>query len=214
MFIKDRMTKDPYTIQVNASISALMALMREYSLKKVPVLDGDKVVGIVTDRDIERVSPSKATTLSIFEINYLLSKTIVKDAMTKNVFTVLPDDHIEDAAVLMREQHISALLVVDENSKLVGIVTESDLFEALIDMLGARVKGTRLVIKIANKPGMLSKLGAAVSESGANITHLAMVVADDDTDAEMLLRTDSTDIKSIEEAMKNAGFKVLSVSEK
>ncbi len=214
MFIKDRMTKDPYTIQVNASISALMALMREYSLKKVPVLDGDKVVGIVTDRDIERVSPSKATTLSIFEINYLLSKTIVKDAMTKNVFTVLPDDHIEDAAVLMREQHISALLVVDENSKLVGIVTESDLFEALIDMLGARVKGTRLVIKIANKPGMLSKLGAAVSESGANITHLAMVVADDDTDAEMLLRTDSADIKSIKEAMKNAGFKVLSVSKK
>lgn len=214
MYIKDRMTKDPYTIQVNASISALMALMREYNLKKVPVLDGDKVVGIVTDRDIERVSPSKATTLSIFEINYLLSKTIVKDAMTKDVFTVHPGDHIEDAAVLMREKHISALLVVDDNKKLVGIVTESDLFEALIDMLGARFKGTRLVVRIANKPGMLSKLGAVVSESGTNITHLAMIVADDDTDAEMLLRTDSTDTKALKEAMTNAGFKVTSVSKK
>lgn len=214
MYIKDRMTKNPYTIQVNASISALMALMREYNLKKVPVLDGDKVVGIVTDRDIERVSPSKATTLSIFEISYLLSKTIVKDAMTKNVFTVLPDDHIEDAAVLMREQHISALLVVDASGKLVGIVTESDLFDALIDMMGARFKGTRLVVKLENKPGMLSKLAAVVSQSGTNISHLAMVVANDDSDAQMLLRTDSTDTKALKDAMTSAGFKVISVSKK
>lgn len=214
MYIKDRMTKDPYTIQVNASINALMALMRERNLKKVPVLDGDRVVGIITDRDVERVSPSKATTLSIFEINYLLSKSTVRDAMTKNVFTVHPDDHIEDAAVMMRDRHISALLVVDDNNKLVGIVTESDLFDALIDMLGARFTGTRVVIKIANKPGMLSKLGSVISETGTNISHLAMVVADDDSDAIMLLRTDSREIEPLQEAIKNAGFTILSISEK
>jgi acetoin utilization protein AcuB len=214
MFIKDRMTKDPYTIQVNASISALMALMRERNLKKVPVLDGDRVVGIITDRDVERVSPSKATTLSIFEINYLLSKSTVRDAMTKNVFTVQPDAHIEDAAVLMRDQRISALLVVDDHNKLVGIVTESDLFDALIDMLGARFTGTRVVIRIANKPGMLSKLGAVISETGTNISHLAMIVSGDDSDAEMLLRTDSHEIRALEEAIQNAGFKVMSISEK
>jgi acetoin utilization protein AcuB len=214
MYIKDRMTKDPYTIQVNASISALMALMREKGLKKIPVLDGDRVVGIVTDRDVERVSPSKATTLSVFEINYLLSKSTVRDAMTKDVLTVLPDAHIEDAAVLMRDERISALLVVDENKKLVGIVTESDLFDALIDMLGARFTGTRLLIRIANKPGMLSKLGAVISESGTNISHLAMVVADDDSDAEMLLRTDSKEVGQLEEAIKKAGFEILNISVK
>ncbi len=214
MFIKDRMTKDPYTIQVNASINALMALMREKNLKKVPVLDGERVVGIITDRDVERVSPSKATTLSIFEINYLLSKSTVRDAMTKDVLTVHPDAHIEDAAVLMRDQRISALLVVDENKKLVGIVTESDLFDALIDMLGARFTGTRVVIKIANKPGMLSKLGSVISDTGTNISHLAMVVADDDSDAIMLLRTDSREIEPLQEAIKNAGFTILSISEK
>ncbi|MFA7502367.1 MAG: CBS domain-containing protein, partial [Anaerovoracaceae bacterium] len=207
-------TKDPYTIQVNASISALMALMREKGLKKIPVLDGERVVGIVTDRDVERVSPSKATTLSVFEINYLLSKSTVRDAMTKDVLTVLPDAHIEDAAVLMRDERISALLVVDENKKLVGIVTESDLFDALIDMLGARFTGTRLLIRIANKPGMLSKLGAVISESGTNISHLAMVVADDDSDAEMLLRTDSKEVGQLEEAIKKAGFEILNISVK
>ena len=208
MYIKDRMTKAPYTIQVNASISALMALMREKGLKKIPVLDGERVVGIVTDRDVERVSPSKATTLSVFEINYLLSKSTVRDAMTKDELTVLPDAHIEAAAVLMRDERISALLVVDENKKLVGIETESDLFDALIDMLGARFTGTRLLIRIANKPGRLAMLGAVISESGTNISHLAMVVADDDSDAEMLLRTDSKEVGQLEEAIKKAGFEI------
>lgn len=212
MFIKDRMTKDPYTIQVNASISALMALMREKNLKKVPVLDGDKLVGIVTDRDVERVSPSKATTLSVFEINYLLSKSTVKDAMTKNVFTAKPEDHIEDAAALMRDQRVSALLVVDENKKLVGIVTESDLFDALIDMLGARFKGTRIIIKLPNKPGMLSKLTGVIAETGTNISHLAMVVAEDDSDAEMLLRTDNEEPTALKEAITKAGFNIFSIS--
>lgn len=212
MFIKDRMTKNPYTIQVNASINALMALMREKNLKKVPVLDGDKLVGIVTDRDVERVSPSTATTLSIFEINYLLSKSTVRDAMTKNVLTASPEDHIEDAAVLMRDQHVSALLVVDENKKLIGIVTESDLFDALIDMLGARFKGTRIIIKLANKPGMLSKLTGVIAETGTNISHLAMIVADDDSDAEMLLRTDSEEPTALKEAITKAGFNISSIS--
>ncbi|HRV33926.1 MAG TPA: ACT domain-containing protein, partial [Anaerovoracaceae bacterium] len=90
----------------------------------------------------------------------------------------------------------------------------SDLFDALIDMLGARFTGTRVVIKIANKPGMLSKLGAVISETGTNISHLAMVVSDDDSDAEMLLRTDCKEIKPLEDAIENAGFKILSISAK
>ena len=99
MFVKDKMTRDPYTIQVSASINTLIGLMRDKKLRKVPVLDGEKLVGIVTDRDIERVSPSKATSLSVYEINYLLSKITVADAMVSDVKTCSPDDYIEDAAL-------------------------------------------------------------------------------------------------------------------
>ena len=99
MFVKDRMTRDPYTIQVTASINTLIGLMRDKKLRKVPVLDGEKLVGIVTDRDIERVSPSKATSLSVYEINYLLSKITVADAMVAEVITCSPDDYLEDAAL-------------------------------------------------------------------------------------------------------------------
>ncbi|MBR5001811.1 MAG: CBS domain-containing protein, partial [Firmicutes bacterium] len=84
MYVKDRMTKNPYTIQASAGITELMGLMREKNLKRVPVLDGEKVVGMISNSDIDKVSPTKATSLSVFEINYLLSKVQVKDAMKRN----------------------------------------------------------------------------------------------------------------------------------
>ena len=98
MFVKERMTPNPITVQETASISELTALMKENKLKKVPVLKGSKLVGVVTDKDIDRVSPSGATTLSVFEIGALLAKTTVKDAM-KDAITVTPDTYIEDAAM-------------------------------------------------------------------------------------------------------------------
>ena len=88
MYVKTRMTKNPITISTKASISDAVGLMREKSLKRVPVVEGDMVVGILTQSDIQKVSPTKATSLSIFEINYLLSKTTVRDAMTKNPVTI------------------------------------------------------------------------------------------------------------------------------
>ena len=214
MIIKERMTPNPKVVQATAPISYLIAFMKENKLKKVPVLDGEKLVGIITEKDVERVSPSAATTLSVFELNYLLSKTLVKDAMTKQVFTCTPGAYIEDAAVLMRANRINCLCVV-ENDKLVGIVTESDLFDAIIDMLGGRLPGNRIILSVDNVPGVLAKLGTATKSLNMNITHFAMTGSKDDGTCELLLRTDGEEnLEALRASMEAEGFRVVAASPK
>ena len=206
MFVKDKMTRDPYTIQVSASINTLIGLMRDKKLRKVPVLDGEKLVGIVTDRDIERVSPSKATSLSVYEINYLLSKITVADAMVNEVVTCSPDDYIEDAALVMREHRINSLLVT-ENGKLTGIVTDSDLFDALIDMMGGRTKGNKFVMRVPNQPGVMLKIGTITASEGTNITHFTMTQSGED--ATLYIITDpGDDVARTRSALEAEGFEI------
>ncbi|NLJ57758.1 MAG: CBS domain-containing protein, partial [Tissierellia bacterium] len=152
MYVKNRMTKDPYTTTTSTPISDAVALLKEKGLKRLPVVDGEKVVGILTQSDIQKVSPTKATSLSIFEINYLLSKLTVKDAMTKKIITIEATSLLEEAAVIMRENRIGTLPVV-EDGKLVGIITESDIFDALIDLLGFKDQGSRITIEAKDIPG-------------------------------------------------------------
>ncbi|MBO4881014.1 MAG: CBS domain-containing protein [Firmicutes bacterium] len=206
MFVKDKMTRDPYTIQVSASINTLIGLMRDKKLRKVPVLDGEKLVGIVTDRDIERVSPSKATSLSVYEINYLLSKITVADAMVSDVITCSPDDYIEDAALLMRENRINSLLVM-ENGKLVGIVTDSDLFDALIDMMGGRTKGNKFILRVPNEPGVLTRISGIIAADGTNISRFTMTDAREI--AMLYVITDpNSDVERTRAALEAEGFTI------
>ncbi len=211
MYVRDRMTKNPYCIQASAGITELMGLMREKNLKKVPVLDGEKVVGMITSGDIEKVSPTKATSLSVFEINYLLSKIQVKDAMTRQFTAVSPDDLIEDAAVEMRAKRVNAVPVI-QDGKLVGIMTESDLFDALIDVMGARVVGTRFVVSTKDKEGVLSEVCTIISNHGVNIIHLAVVRHDEDNSAELILRVDSINVEEILQEIESRGYTVSGVA--
>lgn len=187
MFVKERMTPNPITVQETASISELTALMKENKLKKVPVLKGSKLVGVVTDKDIDRVSPSGATTLSVFEIGALLAKTTVKDAM-KDAITVTPDTYIEDAAIKMREARGNVLVVTAEE-KVVGIITESDMLDSFIAMLGGREEGNRYIIETENIPGVLGQLGSATSNLGINVNHFVFTQCTQDGKAELLVRT-------------------------
>ncbi len=214
MLIKDRMTRNPITIQAGASVSSLIALMRENKLKKVPVLDGEKLVGLVTDRDVEKVSPSAATTLSVFEINYLLSKATVRDAMSKEFFTCTPDTLVEDAAVLMRENRVNAICVVNEEGRLIGLVTESDLFDAVIDMLGGRTPGNKFVLELDNVPGVLQKLGTAASEKGINILNIAVVSVGPGKVHMMITTAPDTTLETARSAIESEGFRILSESVK
>lgn len=200
------MTANPYTIAYNAPISEVIELMRQKNLKRVPVVNGEKVVGILTHGDIQKVSPTKATTLSIYELNYLLSKTKVSDAMTKNVITISPDALLEEAAVLMRENRISTLAVVKEN-KLVGIITESDIFDAFIDLLGSRETGTRIAIEAQDVPGALANITSIFKNYDANITHI-VAFRGSSGKSDVVIRTNTINTDPIEKNLIEQGYKI------
>ena len=206
MYVKSRMTSNPYTIAFDAPVTEVIELMREKNLKRVPVVHGDKVVGMITQGDIQKVSPTKATTLSIFEINYLLSKTKVSDAMTKEVITISPDALLEEAAVLMRDNKISTLAVVKDN-KLVGIITESDIFDAFIDLLGFRDVGSRITVQALDAPGALSDITEIFKELDLNISHIA-VYRGSTGFSDVVIRTNSINTDVLEKRLEEHGYKI------
>ncbi len=212
MFVRERMTPNPITVQETDSIAELITLMKDNKLKKVPVLSGTRLVGIVTDKDVDRVSPSGATLLSVFEITALLAKTKVSDAMTRDVITCTPDTYIEDAAIKMRERRINALVVVSED-KVVGIITESDMLDSFIAMLGGREEGNRYIIDADNVPGVLYKLGETTNNLGINMSHFVFTQRTHDGKAELLVRTTKDGrIKEVADAFTNLGFTVKDAS--
>lgn len=204
MYVKNRMTSNPYTIAFDAPITDVIELMRDKNLKRVPVVHGDKVVGMITQGDIQKVSPTKATTLSIFEINYLLSKTKVSDAMTKEVITISPDALLEEAAVLMRDNKISTLAVVREG-KLVGIITESDIFDSFIDLLGFRDVGSRITIQAQDAPGALADITEIFKDLDLNITHIA-VYRGGTGFSDVVIRTNTINTDALEKRLKERGY--------
>lgn len=205
MYVKSRMTKEPYTITANASITDAVALMREKNLKRIPVVDGDKITGILTQSDIQKVSPTKATSLSIFEINYLLSKLTVKDAMTKKIITIDANSLLEEAAVIMRQNRIGTLPVV-ENNKLVGIITESDIFDAFIDLLGFKDIGSRITVEAKDVPGAMAEIAEIYKSFDVNITHIAVYRGEGTSD--VVIRSTAVDTADIEKKLIETGYKI------
>lgn len=205
MYVKNRMTKNPYTIAADAPITDAVTLLREKGLKRLPVVDGEKVAGILTQSDIQKVSPTKATSLSIFEINYLLSKLTVKDAMTKKAVIIEADSLLEEAAVLMRENRIGTLPVV-EDGKLVGIITESDIFDAFIDLLGFRDNGSRITVEAKDSPGSMAEIADIFKSFGVNITHIAVYGGEGVRD--IVIRTAAVETSGLEKKLEERGYKI------
>lgn len=140
MLVKNWMSKKLITIDAEDSMSNAMDLFKEHDIRMLPVMKKGKLVGVVTDRDIKRASASDATTLEIHELLYILSKIKVKDIMTKEPITVLPDFMVEETAMLLLENKISGVPVVDEGGQVVGIITQSDLFRVLIHLTGVYIR--------------------------------------------------------------------------
>ncbi len=134
MFVKDWMTKDPVTVSSRTAMFEAQELLKKGGFRRLPVVDDGKLVGIVTDRDFKQAAPSDATSLSIYELSYLLNQLTVKSIMHKPVITVKPEDDIKWAAMLIEEKKISGLPVVD-NHELVGIITITDVLRGLLVML-------------------------------------------------------------------------------
>jgi acetoin utilization protein AcuB len=158
MFVSDWMTKKVYTVTQNDNVSDAIKLLKEKKVKHLPVVkDGNKIAGILSDRDIKDYTPSKVSTFDIHELNYILFTTKVSKIMVKNVITAAPDMPIEEAAMTMYDKNIGCLPVVDKD-KLIGIISDKDLFRVLVDITGVRQGGNRFYVVLKDKLGVTGEV--------------------------------------------------------
>ncbi|MGA1862327.1 CBS and ACT domain-containing protein [Deferribacter thermophilus] len=214
MFVKDWMKKDIVTVNKNDTILDALHLMREHGFRRLPVLEGDKLVGIITEKDIKDFSPSKASTLDIYELHNVLARYEVKDAMTMDVITVSPDDPIEKAAIILRDKRFGGLPVVDENGKLVGLITAVDVFDVFVVAMGIREKGVRVNILVEDRPGAIAVLAKIIKQFELNIISLATFYIKDKPnlrDLVIRINGDNDKINKCIDEIKNNGFDVTSV---
>jgi acetoin utilization protein AcuB len=172
------MSRPPITIPPEISIHDAVALFKKERIRRAPVIKSGKLVGIVSEKDLLNASPSPATTLSIWEMNYLLSKINVSQVMTKDVISVSEDTPIEEAARIMADNKIGGLPVV-KGTRVVGIITETNLFKLFLELMGAREKGVRVTALIEDQPGMLAEITKAIAEAGGNFIAFGQFVGED-----------------------------------
>ena len=170
MAVKDFMTRKVVYISPETTIAHAADLMREQGLHRLPVIENDKLVGLVTEGTIAEASPSKATSLSIFEMNYLLNKTKVKDVMLRDVITVSKFASLEDATYLMYKNKVGILPVVD-NDQVSGVITDRDIFKAFLEVSGYGEEGVRLRFVTENKVGVLEQIIRLLVEENLNISN-------------------------------------------
>ena len=170
MFVRDRMSSPAVTVRGNTTFQDALKLMGDHQFRRLPVVNKKgKLVGIVSERDLLHAAPSSATSLSIWELHYLLTDLQVKKIMTKDVITTTPDSPIEDAARLMAANRIGGLPVVDEHINVVGIITETDIFETFVEMFAGEHAGLRLTLEVPERKGVLAALSTAILDLGGSI---------------------------------------------
>ncbi|MEJ2262719.1 MAG: CBS and ACT domain-containing protein [Anaerolineales bacterium] len=178
MLVGERMSHPVISILPSMPIIDTLNLMKRERIRRTPVVKDGKMVGIVSDKDLLNASPSPATSLSVWEMNYLLSKITVRDVMTKKVLTVTEDTPIEEAARIMADNKIGGLPVM-RNDHVVGIITETDLFKIFLELMGAREPGVRGTVLVLDKPGQLARLTEAIANLGGNIIAFGQFTGED-----------------------------------
>jgi acetoin utilization protein AcuB len=161
MYVTDWMTKKVIVLYPDDYLSDAISMMREHGIKHLPVLKNDRLKGIISDRDIKEYSPSKATSLDIYELHYLLAKTKVQDIMKTRVITTTPDAPVEEAAMTLLDKNIGCLPVLDQG-RLVGIISDRDIFRALVDITGVRHGGHRICVTIEDRAGSIKEVADIV----------------------------------------------------
>jgi acetoin utilization protein AcuB len=159
------MTRKVFTVSPDDSVTDTVKLMKEKGIKHIPVVKDDKLKGIVSDRDIKEFSPSRATTLDIYELHYLLATTKVKELMKTKVITTSPETPVEEAAMLMFDQGVGCLPVL-EGGILVGIISDRDIFRVLVDVTGVRHGGNRIYLTLEDRPGSIREVADIIRNQG------------------------------------------------
>jgi acetoin utilization protein AcuB len=194
-------------------INEALQLMKDRKVRRLPVLDKrGHLVGIVSEKDLLNAAPSSATTLSVWELNYLISRITVADVMTKDVITVGEFTPIEEAACIMADKKIGGLPVIREG-RLIGIITETDIFKTFIEMLGAREKALRVSLLIPEEPGILANVTGAVTKLGGNIVSLGTFLGEDASNRTVTLKVRDVDKDKLVKQMESMGITVLGIRE-
>jgi acetoin utilization protein AcuB len=213
MLVNERMTHNPITVREDTSLYDALKIMRDNKVRRLPVLGKEgALVGIVSEKDLLYASPSPATTLSVWEINYLTSKITVSDLMTKEVITVCEDCPMEEAARIMVDSKIGGLPVM-RGDQLVGIITETDLFKIFLELLGAREQGTRFTLLVPEKKGMLAAIAQRIAELGGNIVALGTFLGEDPSNRLLSLKVQDADKDELWPKLEELGIKLVDVRE-
>lgn len=214
MLVKDRMSNELVIVTPETTVPDALSLMEEKGIRRLPVVDKDRLVGIVTLLDLVRASPSPATSLSIWELNYLLAKLPVRDVMAKKVLTVSPETPIDEAAKLMREHRLGGLPVVSAG-KLVGIITETDIFTAFLEMLGVNRGGVRLTLELPDRQGSLAEVAEIFRNLSLNVVSVAVLPSEPGKNVGLSVwrLQGSINAATLLEVLRKKGYSVVHISE-
>jgi acetoin utilization protein AcuB len=211
MLVKDRMTPNPIVITPDASHPDAMRILRQNKFRYLPVVDkAGKIVGMVTEADLLHAAPSSATSLSIYEMNYLLANLKIQDVMSSPVITVAEDAPIEEAAKLMIEKGIGCLPVM-RGAALIGVITETDIFKTFVEILGGGDKVLRVTLRSPDQPGELGRLANLIAKLGGNMHTIAAFRGEDPQHVYFTFRLDGVEEKVLIPALREAGEQVVHV---
>lgn len=211
MLVRERMSTPVLTIYPDASMQEALDLMRRENVRRLPVVDKrGQLVGIVTSADLDKASPSQATTLSVWEIRELISKVKVEKIMARDVISIEDTIPIEIAARIMADSKVSGLPVL-RGGKLVGLITETDLFKIFLEMFGARYPGVRISVEVPRAPGQLAKLTKAIFELGGDIVSLGTFLGESSDTGQITIKVDGVDKDKLVEAVTPHVLRVIDV---
>lgn len=214
MYVKDHMTKEPVTITRDVKISKAVSIMSKGGFHRLPVVDEEgKLIGLITGGLVTKKSGANATSLSIYELNYLLSKTKVDDIMLTDVKTIHDNAFIEEAAQKMLDEGISVLPVVDDDRHVLGIITEKDIFQAFTDLLGYRHQGTRFVFQAEDTPGFFVGIARLLAENEANMEAMAVYHTKGRGTEVVVKATGEISVENMVRILIDAGYKLSNVTQ-
>lgn len=209
MSVSDFMATSLVTVTPETPIFDAVDLMKQHDIHRLPVLKDGHLVGLITEGIIQEAMPSKATSLSVYEVNYLLNKTTVGDVMIQEVETITPDALLEDAISLMRTKNIGVLPVL-AHGELKGIITNNDIFDAFLKITGYNNGGTRVTVEITeDHKGILANLAQVLADADFSIA--TIVVNRIETRTIIEIQVESQAVDAIKQVLSTAGYNVTNV---
>lgn len=210
MLVGQRMSHPVISVSPDMSVGDALAMMRSDRIRRAPVIHDGKLVGIVSEKDLLNASPSSATLLSVWEVHYLVSKIKVKEVMTKQVLTTTEDTPIEEAARLMVDHKVGGLPVL-RDKKVVGIITETDVFKVMLEMMGARQRGVRASVVVPNQAGEIAELSQAIFQAGGNIIALGTFSGDDPSTSQLTFKVAGVEEPALRDVLEPLALQVKDV---